>query len=130
MLERLREQIQTVTTAALDPELKHLNIHENLFSAKEQSEVDEILSILKPMKMATIFLSGDQQPTASRALPTLVKLKQEMNKKPSDTPLASKMKKTILDNLSGRYCDEQVKNFLLVASYLDPRYKTKFCKSH
>ena len=124
MLERLREQIQTVTAAGLDPELKHLNVHENLFSAKEQNEVDEILSILKPMKMATIFLSGEQQPTASRALPTLVKLKQEMNEKPTDTPLVSKMKKAILDNLSGRYCDEQVKNFLLVASYLDPRYKT------
>ena len=124
MLERLVERNQTITAAALDPELKHLNIQAELFTAKEQSEIGEILSVLRPMKMVTIFLTGEKQPTASRALPTLVKLKQKMIEKLTDTPLASKMKKAILDSLSGRYLDEQIKNFLLVASYLDPRYKT------
>lgn len=124
MLERLSEQTQTITAAALDPQLKHLNIHEDLFTAKEQNDIVEILSVLKPMKMATVFLSGENQPTASRALPTLAKLKQEMLEKPTDTPLGAKMKNAILQSLSGRYVDEQIKTFLLAASYLDPRYKT------
>ena len=87
----------------------------------------KIFSVLKPLNTATIFISAEKQPTASKILPTLAKLRIEMTvNEANDSPLATEMKICILENLNRRYTDEKLSSFLLKASFLDPRYKKDF----
>lgn len=90
--------MQAVSAAGLDPQLKHLNLRENLFTAEEQSLLEDVLSVLKPLKTATLFVRGESQPTASRILPTLTKLNQEMTARDEDSPAVVQMKANITGN--------------------------------
>ena len=90
-------------------------------SAEEEGLIEDILRVLKPLKTATIFISAKKQPTASKILPTLTKLRMEMTvNEATDSPLATEMKICILENLNRRYTDEKLSSFLLKASFLDP----------
>ena len=73
-----------MVATANDPSLKHLHLRENLFTGEEQILVDEVLTVLQPLKIATLLVSGEKNPTASRILPTLAKLKFEMSVKEGD----------------------------------------------
>ena len=116
---------QAVPAAAMDPQLRHLNLREYLFSAEEEGLIENILAVLKPLKTATVFISTEKQPTASKILPTLAKLRMEMTvNKETDSALTTQMKVNILENLNKTYTDESVSSFLLKASYFDPRYKS------
>ena len=84
-----------------------------LFNGEEQGVVQDILAVLKPMNRATIFVSSEKQPTASRKLPTLAKLRMEMTISETDSALAKEMKQKILDNLNKRYSDQSISSFLL-----------------
>ena len=98
---------QIVLATVHDPQLKHLNLREYLFTAEEEGCIDDILTVLKPLKTATTFVSAEKQPTASKVLPTLSKLRLEMTvNEETDSPLAIQMKLNILDNLNKRYTDE------------------------
>lgn len=112
MLERLTEQSQSISAAAFDLELKHLNLRESLFTAEEQSLVEEALTVLKPMKRARAIVSGDKQPTASRILPTLAELQLQLKEKTIDTLFTAKMKAAMRENLNTRYTDACVRNLL------------------
>lgn len=63
------------------------DLREHLFTAEEEALLDDVLSVLKPLKIATLFVSGESQPTASRILSTLAKLNQQMTCK-GDTELS------------------------------------------
>ena len=116
---------QAVSAAAMDPQLKHLNLREYLFSTEEEGLIENILAVLKPLKTATVFISAQKQPTASKILPTLAKLRMEMTvNEETDSALTTQMKVNILENLNKRYTDESASSFLLKATYLDPRYKS------
>lgn len=117
--------LQAVSAAVLDPQLKHLNLRDYTFTAEEETNVEDILRILKPMKIATTYVCGEKQPTASKILPTLAKLRVEMAVNEAvDSVLATQMKMNIVDSLNKRYIDNNVSSFLLKASFLDPRYKS------
>ena len=84
---------QAISAAALDPALKQLNLMEFLFNADEESLIEDILVVLKPMKTATIFVNAEKQPTSSKILPTLAKLRMEMAvNEATDLTLAKEMK--------------------------------------
>lgn len=113
-----------MSAAVLDPGLRHLNLRDSLFTAEEEGIIEDILTVLKPMKIATTLISGDKQPTASKILPTLAKLRKEMTvNEILDSELVKQMKQNVVENLNKRYTDKSVYEFLLKASYLDPRYK-------
>lgn len=102
-----------------------MNLREYLFTAEEQQIIDDIFAVLKPMKRATAFVSAEKQPTASRILPTIAKLRLEMTvNENTDSKLMEEMKVIIVDNLNKRYIDQNVRSFLLTAGFLDPRYKS------
>ena len=84
---------------------KHLNLRDHLFNGVEQVHVEDILVVLKPVKRGTIFVSAEKQPTASRVLPTLAKLRMEMTVSETDSALAKEMKQNILDKVTKRYSD-------------------------
>lgn len=110
---------QAVSAAVLDPQLKHLNLREHLLTAEEETNIEEILRILNPMKIATTFVCGEKQPTASKILPTLAKLRTEMAvHEEVDSDLVTQMKMNIVDNLNRRYTDNNI------SSFFDPRYKS------
>lgn len=85
--------------------------------------VEEVLRVMKPMQRATASVCGEQQPTASKIIPTCAKLLLEMKEKNEDTPLNIKMKESVRNNLSQRYSDPVVRNLLLKIAFMDPRYK-------
>lgn len=115
---------QSVSAAAHDQDLKHLNLRDHLFTPAEQSVLEDVLQVLKPMKIATVLVSGKKQPSASKILPTLAKLRKEINVNELDSQLVKEMKMNITDNLNKRYTDEKVYTFLLKATFFDPRYKS------
>ena len=107
---------QAVSAAAMDPQLKHLNLREYLFSAEEEGLIENILAVLKPLKTATVFISAEKQPTASKILPTLAKLRMEMTvNEETDSALTTQMKVNILENLNKRYTDESVSSLHNIA---------------
>ena len=116
--------LQAVTTAVLDPALKHMNLRDYLFTSDEQSIVEDVLVVLKPMKKATLLVSGEKQPSASKILLTLAKLRKEMTVDDKDSEIVKAMKMKVIKNLNKRYKDEKVSSYLLKASFLDQRYKS------
>ena len=118
------KRFKVVSAAVLDLELRHLNLREYLFSAEEESLVEEVKIVLKPMKIATALVSGEKQPTASKILPTLAKIRKEMAiNETLDSQVVKEMKQNVID-LNKRYKDQSVSSFLLKATFLDPRYKS------
>ena len=114
-----------MSAAVLDPELRCMNLRECLFSAGEESIIEEVLVVLKPMMIATVLISGEKQPTASKILPTLAKIRKEMTVNENlDSELVKEIKQNIIDNLNKRYLDQSISSFLLKATFLDPRYKS------
>ena len=95
-----------------------------LFTSDEQSIVEDVLVVLKPIKKATLLVSGEKQPSTSKILPTLTKLRTEMTVDDKDSEIIKAMKTKAIENSNKGYKDEKVSSFVLKASFLDPRYKS------
>ena len=93
-------------------------------SSNEFAVIEELVDILKPFNDATEILSGDSYPTLGIVQPVFHQfLSKILVSKPEDRDIVKKIKDTIRQNLSTRYQDEEIQTILLVAMYLDPRFK-------
>ncbi|KAL0966006.1 hypothetical protein UPYG_G00289460 [Umbra pygmaea] len=64
-------------------------------------------------------------PTCGQILPILEKLVAHLAVKGGDTVFVSNLKKQVWGNLSKCYQNDEIRNFLQVATALDPRFKHK-----
>ncbi|XP_041843910.1 E3 SUMO-protein ligase ZBED1-like [Melanotaenia boesemani] len=80
---------------------------------------------LKPLRDATKIMSEDSMPTLSVIAPLHAQLLHDTTPDfaEDDAPLVQEIKMTIHEDLSKRYTSVQMKNILLTASTLDPRFK-------
>ena len=86
--------------------------------------IEELVDILKPFNDATKILSGDLYPTLGIVQPVFNRfLSEVLPSKPGDRDIVKKIKDAIRQNLSTRYQEEEIETMLLVAVYLDPRFK-------
>ena len=88
-------------------------------------------SAISPLSALTDILSGDKYVTISAVLPMLHILKTDLLKEEdTDTPLTKDIKHRIVEDITKRYTEsklaENVIVLLQVASFLDPRFKTKY----
>ncbi|KAK7143492.1 hypothetical protein R3I93_014602 [Phoxinus phoxinus] len=70
-------------------------------------------------------MSSENSPTCGQILPILKKLEAHLAIKAGDTVFVSNLKKQVWANLSKRYQNDEIRNFLQVATALDPRFKHK-----
>ena len=120
MLARFTEQQQAVCAVLLEDGGDRILMP----SSNEFAVIEELVDILKPFNDATEILSGDLYPTLGIVQPVFHQFLSEiLVSKPEDRDIVKKIKDAIRQNLSTRYQDEEIQTILLVAMYLDPRFK-------
>ena len=124
MLARFTEQQQAVCAVLLEDGGDRILMP----SSVEFAVIEELVDILKPFNDATEILSGDLYPTLGIVQPVFHQFLNEiLPSKPEDKDIVKKIKDAIRQNLSTRYQEEETETMLLVAMYLDPRFKRPQC---
>ena len=86
--------------------------------------LEELASVLNPIKKATELLSGSKYATVSCMFPVLQQLLLNSLKiKEEDPPVLKSIKESIAQDLSTRYQEHALKSLLKMTSFLDPRFK-------
>ena len=120
MLARFIEQQQAVCAVLLEDGGDRVLMP----SSTEFAVIEELVDILKPFNDATEILSGDLYPTLGIVQPVFHRfLNDVLPSKPGDRDVVKKIKDAIRQNLSTRYQEEEIETILLLAMYLDPRFK-------
>ncbi|XP_051546386.1 E3 SUMO-protein ligase ZBED1-like [Myxocyprinus asiaticus] len=83
---------------------------------------EDIMKALRPMKAATLTMSGESATTLSVIAPLHAQLLEEMRQTTSDSTVIKELKSAMHNDLRFRYAN--LKEKLHVASALDPRFKT------
>ncbi|KAL4123342.1 hypothetical protein QTP88_015539 [Uroleucon formosanum] len=95
-----------------------------MLTADEIDLAKEMLSVLRPMEVATKELCGQKYVTGSKVIPLincLIKKTESIN---LSNPIALTLKQAMLDNLYKRFGRMEEISLLSVATILDPRFKT------
>ena len=120
MLAQFMGQQQAVRAVILEDGGDHVLMP----SSTEFAVIEELVDILKPFNNATEILSGDLYPTLGIVQPIFHRfLNEVLHSKPEDREVVIRVKDAIRQNLATRYQEEEVETMLLVAMYLDPRFK-------
>ncbi|XP_046970981.1 zinc finger BED domain-containing protein 4-like isoform X1 [Vanessa cardui] len=97
-------------------------------SPEEWLQLKKIVTILQPFEEITRNMS-DNNASISSVIPLIHTLKYtlqtEASKQDTNEKFNSIIKCTV-DQLNSKFGDLQTNNFFAIATYLDPRYKTKF----
>ena len=118
MVERVVELQQPICAALLE-----LKRSELMPSDTELAAMSDYLSVMEPLVQITEGLGGEKWITITMVRPLLHKLLNvHLISSPSDSSLQKSMKKAMLDNLSGRYTGQILKN-ITKACFLNPRLK-------
>ncbi|XP_062618837.1 E3 SUMO-protein ligase ZBED1-like [Saccostrea cucullata] len=86
-------------------------------------QLEDMCTVLRPLKSAVDLMCSQTPITASMILPIIKKLQVSLSPEKSDSKPVKHLKETIWKTLYSSYSDPSVRKFLLVASFLDPRYK-------
>ena len=86
-------------------------------------QLEGICSVLNPLKSAVDLMCSQAPIVASMILPIIKKLQVSLSPEPKDSDVVKVFKERIWTTLYSVYSDTEVRKFLLVASFLDPRYK-------
>ncbi|XP_051973846.1 E3 SUMO-protein ligase ZBED1-like [Xyrauchen texanus] len=81
---------------------------------------EEVVTAMKPMKVATLVMSEETTPTLSVVAPLLAQLIHDLQDSPADSSLTKEIKSVICQDLNKRYLNKEA---LYVASAMDPRFK-------
>ena len=91
----------------------------------EVRHMHDLVGILGDFKKSTLLLSGQKLATCSYIWPTLIKLKSKvLAANDDDPPFVKDVKAVILRDLDSRYKSAPEKEFLGIATFLDPRFKS------
>ncbi|XP_077056088.1 E3 SUMO-protein ligase ZBED1-like [Siphateles boraxobius] len=127
MLERFTEQYPAIQAASLDQRLRKNMDMDRLARLTEEDfrKAEDFLNLMKVFYTSTLCVSSEKSPTCGQILPILKKLEAHLAVKEGDTVFVSNLKKQVWANLSKRYQNDEIRNFLQVATALDPRFKHK-----
>ena len=119
MIERLCEQ-QAAVAAVLH---NHRDLLHLEHSPTEWRLLEDLCKLLEPFKDATVYLSASRYPTLSVLGPILDKIQKNLEEG-GDSPVISRVKRAINDDLKTRYQDNEICELMNKASLLDPRLKS------
>jgi hypothetical protein len=93
----------------------------NSFTDEDLAFAEDVMDCLKPLKTVTTSLCTESMPTVSIIMPIQNTLLRKMQVQGEDSSGIKQMKNAIIQDLKNRY--DQQKDFLTLASFLDPRFK-------
>ncbi|XP_034538951.1 zinc finger BED domain-containing protein 1-like [Notolabrus celidotus] len=127
MVERFLEQFPAIQAASMDPRLKKSMEKDRLerLSDEDYRKAEQFVGVMKILYTSTICISSERSPTLGQILPILGKLQHHFTVTDEDSSFIQSIKETIWDNLSKRYQDESIRQFLEEGTALDPRFKMK-----
>ena len=124
MLERYLEQQEAVMATLVSADVRKTDKELVTFSDDDIANAEQAVALLKPLKTITVILCDEKDPTVSMIVPLLTTISNAMVVSQEDSELISKMKTAISNDIGKRYEDPQIKDFLLICSLLDPRFKS------
>ncbi|KAK6167191.1 hypothetical protein SNE40_021284 [Patella caerulea] len=123
MIERFLEQEKTI-------KLVLSSDRKSVFLLPKVQDLEVLEVVNKAINLIVEFtdaLSGESHVNVSMVMPVIQLLNDDiLAHKEEDVTLTREIKTRILDYLNDKYSDERSKSLLNIASFLDPRYKTKF----
>ncbi|XP_048017725.1 E3 SUMO-protein ligase ZBED1-like [Megalobrama amblycephala] len=124
MISQFLEQQPAVTAALLSPEVRKNTTDISTLTDGDIKNAEEVVKALHPMLVATKSMCEEKSPTVSIIAPLHAQLLSDTLSTIEDAPLVKDIKCAIHGDLSKRYMSAEEKNFLYVASALDPRFNT------
>ena len=121
MVERVLEQMEAIRVVLCkDQNSSHLTP-----SWQDCDILESIASALKPLKVMTDALAGESCVTISAVKPILNHIisKLEEEDDDHDTDMTKEIKERIKVDLELRYLNDDIRQLLELASFLDPRFK-------
>lgn len=127
MVERFLEQFPAIQAASMDPRLKKSMEKDRLerLSDDDYRKAEQFIRVMKILCTSTICISAERSPTLGQILPILGKLQHHFTVTDEDSSFTQTIKDKIWGDLSKRYQDESIRQFLEEGTALDPRFKTK-----
>lgn len=127
MLERLYEQREPVGAALASLQTDVAPLTSNQFNS-----IGECISVLAPLKEATVELSAEKVVSGSKIIPLIKMLRHTIaaRQRQITDELASDLSKHLLTLLSDKLGNYEVAGQHVLATLLDPRFKTMgFCNT-
>ncbi|XP_038137844.1 E3 SUMO-protein ligase ZBED1-like [Cyprinodon tularosa] len=127
MVERFLEQYPALQAAVLDPRIRKPMERDRLdrITDEDFTKAEEFIKVMKVLYTSTLCVSSEKTPTCGQILPILMKLKTHFTVQEGDSSFVSDIKRKVLTDLSGRYQEEKIQQFLEEATAMDPRFKAK-----
>lgn len=123
MTSRFLEQQPAIFAALTSKDLRGREKDLSTLSEEDITNAEELLSTLTPLKTATVALCEEKVPTLSIVLPLQNQLLSHVMVAREDDPgFTRSIKAAVSTDLSKRY--HGVKKELLIATLLDPRFKS------
>ena len=123
MLESLQTQAAAVYSVLKDPMFMSDDADVRLLSSSEQTLMQSLLTILKSLVLASSVVSEMSYLSAAVILPVLKKLETTLKVLDVDSRVVVDVKNELWTTLSDTYSAADTRDFLLICSVTDPRYK-------
>ena len=124
MIERYLEQQAAVMAVLTQSDIRRNARDICTLNDDDITNLEELVTVLKPLSTVTALLCDACRPTISLVLPLKDRLLATLPPQAQDSALVSAVKLAIIGNLSGRYQAEDRQLYLWQASALDPCFKT------
>nr|XP_055038565.1 E3 SUMO-protein ligase ZBED1-like [Misgurnus anguillicaudatus] len=121
MLERFLEQQPAIMATLMSKDLRKGVTDVCTLSESDIANMDDIVQLMGPVKIATTLMCEEDQPTLSVIAPLQAKLLKHLQPCENDSTLVAEIKMVMTNDLSKRYKGTQ--DALNIASALDPRFK-------
>ena len=123
VLDSIQAQAAPLYAVLKDPLFTSNEDDVRLLTSSEQTLSQSLLTILKSLVSATSLVSEMSCLSAAVILPILKKLETTLQFTDIDSRVVIEMKKELWKTLSKNYMEDKVRDFLLICSITDPRYK-------
>lgn len=124
MIERFMEQYPAIQAALLDPRLHKAKAQIGRLKDEVQHKAEVFVQLMKVLYTSTLCVSEESTATSGQIMPILQKLEEHFTESEENTMFVSSIKQQVWGNLSGRYQDHIVQDFLQEATAMNPRFKT------
>ncbi|XP_061170062.1 E3 SUMO-protein ligase ZBED1-like [Saccostrea echinata] len=126
MIERLCEQRRVLNDIMLDEKITKKDHASLLLKDHEWDLLDQLSVFFKDFSEVTTFMSTESHVSLSHIYPIVCGLIRKNSIVNSDNPIIRKARESVISELQRRYSptDEDIgKSILILASFLDPKYK-------
>ena len=94
---------------------------------QDKDVLESMNKVLFRLSSLTNILSGDSYVTISSVVPMIALLNNSILKNcDEDTELTASLKQAVKDDMNSRYNGSEASQLLKIASFLDPRFKSKY----